>query len=136
MKLHKLTIITILLLALSLNGMAQSREVKLELKPTAPKAEPVKIEQINNQDILRVASQADTIRIPLTDDTWAKIENLMQSNVGTGLTLKDIEGADVHLLRVNKNVKPGIYFRNKKRTSISVLNEELGILRLTEENTR
>ena len=54
--------------------MAQNREVKLELKPTALKAEPVKIEQINNQDILRVASQADTIRIPLTDDTWAQIE--------------------------------------------------------------
>lgn len=122
---HKLTIITILLLALSLNGMAQSREVKLELKPTGPKAEPVKIEQINNQDILRVASQADTIRIPLTDDTWTQIENLMQSNVGTGLTLKDIEGADVHLLRVNKNMKPGIYFRNKRRTSISIINEEI-----------
>lgn len=133
---HKLTIITILLLALSLSGMAQSREVKLEINPTAPKAEPVKIEQINNQDILRVASPTDTIRIPLSDDTWTQIENLMQSNVGTGLTLKDIEGADVHLLRVTKNMKPGIYFRNKKRTSISVLNEELGILRLTEENTR
>ena len=116
MKLHKLTIITIFLLALSLNGMAQSREVKLELKPTGPKAEPVKIEQINNQDILRVASQADTIRIPLTDDTWTQIENLMQSNVGTGLTLKDIEGADVHLLRVNKNMKPG-YISGIKRES-------------------
>ena len=125
MKLHKLTIIIIFLLALSLNGMAQSREVKLEIKPTAPKAEPVKIEQINNQDILRVASQADTIRIPLTDDTWTQIENLMQSNVGTGLTLKDIEGADVHLLRVNKNMMPGIYFRNKRRTSISIINEEI-----------
>lgn len=117
---HKLTLITILLLALSFYGMAQNREVKLEIKPTAPKAEPVKIEQINNQDILRVASQADTIRIPLIDDTWTQIENLMQSNVGTGLTLKDIEGADVHLLRVTKNMKPGIYFRNKKRTSISI----------------
>ena len=86
---HKLTIITILLLALSLNGMAQNREVKLEIKPTAPKAEPVKIEQINNQDILRVASQADTIRIPLTDDTWTQIENLMQSNVGTSHLKRD-----------------------------------------------
>ena len=136
MKHRELTIITILLLALSLNGMAQSREVKLELKPTGPKAEPVKIEQINNQDILRVASQADTIRIPLTDETWTQIENLMQSNVGTGLTLKDIEGADVHLLRVNKNMKPGIYFRNKMRTSISLSDEELEIFRLTEDNTR
>ena len=125
MKLHKITIITIFLLALSFNGMAQNRNVKQELNPTAPTAEPVKIEQINNQEILRVASPTDTIKIPLSDDTWTKIENLMRSNVGTGLTLKDIEGADVHLLRVNKNMKPGIYFRNKMRTSISIINEEI-----------
>ena len=126
---HKLTIITILLLALSFNGMAQNREVKLEINPTGPKAEPVKIEQINNQDILRVASQADTIRIPLSDDTWTQIENLMQSNVGTRLTLKDIEGADVHLIRVNKNMKPGIYFRNEMRKSISISDEEFTSMR-------
>ena len=130
---HKLTLITILLLALSLNGMAQSREVKLEIKTTVPKAEPVKVEQINNQDILRVASQADTIRIPLTDDTWAQIENLVQSNVGTGLTLKAIEGADVHLLRVTKNMKPGIYSRKRNRTSISLSDEKFGIIRLKEK---
>ncbi len=117
---RELTIITILLLALSFNGMAQKKELKRVITPTVSKAEPIKIEQINNQDILRVASQADTIRIPLPDDTWTQIENLMQSNVGTGLTLKDIEGTDVHLLRVNKNMQPGIYFRNKKRTSISI----------------
>ena len=122
---HKLTIITILLLALSLNGMAQSREVKLELKPTAPKAEPVKIEQINNQEILRAASQADTIRIPLSDDIWTKIKNLMQSKVGAELTLKDVQGADVHLVRVTKSMQPGIYFRNKMRKSLSVLSEDL-----------
>ena len=122
---HNLTIITILLLALSLNGMAQNREVKLEINPTAPKAEPVKIEQINNQDILRVASQADTIRIPLSDDTWASIENLMQSSVGTELILKDIDGTDVHLVRVTKNMKPGIYFRNKMRKSISINDDNI-----------
>ena len=125
MKHRELTVITILLLALSFNGMAQNREVKLEINPTAPKAEPVKIEQINNQDILRIASPTDTIRIPLSDEIWTKIENLMQSNVGAELTLKDIEGADVHLVRVTKNMKPGIYFRNKMRKSISVSDREL-----------
>ena len=91
--------------------MAQNRDVKLELNPTAPKAEPVKIEQINKQDILRIASPTDTIRIPLFDDIWDKLEDLMQSSVGKSTTLKDIEGADVNLLRVSKNMKPGIYFR-------------------------
>ena len=57
----------------------------------------------------------------------------MQSNVGTGLTLKDIEGADVHLLRVTKNMKPGIFFRKRKRTSISLSDEEFGIIRLKEK---
>ena len=122
---RELTIITILLLAFSFNGMAQNREVKREINPKVSKAEPVKFEQINNQDILRIASPTDTIRIPLSDDTWTKIENFMQSNVGTELTLKDIEGADVNLVRVTKNMKPGIYFRNKRRKSISVLDEEL-----------
>ena len=129
MILHKITIITIFLLALSFNRMAQNRKVKQELNPTAPKAEPVKIEQINNQDILRVASPTDTIRIPLSDDTWTKIENFMQSNVGTGFTLKDIEGADVYILRVNKNMKPGIYFRNEMRKSISISDEEFTSMR-------
>ena len=87
------------------------------------------LEQINNQDILRVASPTDTIKIPLSDDTWTKIENLMRSNVGTGLTLKDIEGADVHLLRVTKNMKPGIYFRNEMRKSISLSDEEFTSMR-------
>ena len=122
MKPYELITTTLLLLALSLQGGAQEK-VKLELNPTAPKAEPVKIEQINNQDILRIASPTDTIRIPLSDDIWDKLEDLMQSNVGTPTTLKDIEGDDVYLLRVSKNMKPGIYFRKNK--SISVLNEDL-----------
>ena len=129
MKLHKLTIIIIFLLALSFNGMAQNRKVKQELNPTIPKAESVKIEQINNQDILRVASPTDTIRIPLSDGTWTKIENLMRSNVGTGLTLKDIEGADVYNLRVNKNINPEIYIRNEMRKSISLSDEEFTSMR-------
>jgi len=124
---RELTIITILLLALSFNGMAQKKEVKREITTTVSKAEPVKIEQINNQDILRIASQSDTIRIPLSDEIWSKIESLMQSNTGTELILKDIEGADVYLVRVTKNMKPGIYFLNKKRKSIAVLDAELRI---------
>ena len=128
MKHRELTIITILLLALSFNGMAQNKEVKREITPKVSKTEPVKIEQINDQDILRIASQSDTIRIPLSDEIWTKIENLMQSSVGAELVLTDIEGADVYLVRVSKNTKPGIYFRNKMRKSISILDEELRII--------
>ena len=127
MKPYELTLITLLLLAFSLPGMAQKRIINREARPQAPKTERIKIENINNEDILRVASPEDTIRIPLSDGTRGKIEDLMQSKVGTSIILKDVNGADVNVLRVNKSMKPGVYFRNKMRTSISVFDEELTI---------
>jgi len=127
MKPYELTIITLLLLAFSLPGMAQKRIINREARPQAPKTERIKIENINNEDILRVASPEDTIRIPLTSVIRSKIEDLMQSQVGTSIIVKDIDGADVNILRVFKSMKPGVYFRNKMRTSISVFDEELRI---------
>ena len=128
MKHYELTIITILLLAFSFTGMAQKKRIILDANPQAPKSEIVKIERINNQDILRVASSTDTIRIFLSEEVRSTINGLMQSSVGTGKSLKDIEGADVHILRVKKNTKLGIYFRNKMSSAISVTDEELTFL--------
>ena len=128
MKHRELTIITILLLALSFNGMAQKKRINLDANPKAPKSEIVTVERINNQDILRVASSTDTIRILLSEEVRSTIKELMQSSVGTGKTLKDIEGADVHILRVKKNTKLGLYFRNKTTSSIAVTDEELTFL--------
>jgi len=127
MKPYELTIATLLLLAFSLPGMAQKRIINREVRPQAPKTESIKIEHINDQDVLRVASPEDTIRIPLSEAIRSKIEDLKQSKVGTSIILKDINGADVNVLRVFKSMKPGIYFRNKMRKSISVLDEELRI---------
>jgi hypothetical protein len=125
---YKLTIITILLLTLSFNGMAQKKQSVSDANPQEPKPEIVKVERINDQDILTVASSSDTIRILWSEDNKSIIERMMQSSVGTGRTIKDIEGADVHILRVKKNMKLGIYFRNKMRSSISITDEELSIL--------
>lgn len=116
------------LIAGSFNGVARGRRRGLEGKPEADKVENVKVERIDNQDVLRVASPRDTIRIFLSDDNRSTIENLMQSKVGTGITIKDIEGVDVRLLRVTMNMKPGIYFSDKKKKSISVFDEELKLL--------
>lgn len=66
--------------------MARGRRRGLEGKPEADKVENVKVERIDNQDVLRVASPSDTIRIILSDDNRSTIENL----------------------------KPRIYIRNKK----------------------
>lgn len=127
MKPYELTITIVLLIAFSLPGMAQKRIVNREVRPQAPQTETIKIEHINDQDILRVASPEDTIRIPLSEAIRSRIEELMKSNVGTSIILQDINGADVNVLRVFKSMKPGIYFRNKMRKSISVLDEELRI---------
>ena len=127
MKPYELTIATLLLLAFSLPAMAQKRLVNRESRPQAPKTESIKIEHIQDQDILRVASPEDTIRIPLSDVIRNKIEELMQSQAGTSIILKDINGADVNVLRVFKSMKPGVYFRNKMRKSISVFDDELRI---------
>ena len=128
MKLKALKVTVILLLAFAFNGMAQTKQIKLEANPQADKVENVKVERIDNQDILRVADPIDTIRIILSVGNRSKIENLMQSNVGTGITIKDMDGADVRLLRVTMNMKQGIYFSDKKKKSISVFDEELKLL--------
>lgn len=104
--------------------MARGRRRGLEGKPEADKVENVKVERIDNQNVLRVASPSDTIRIFLSDDNRSTIENLMQSKVGTGITIKDIEGTDVHILRVSLNMKLGMFFRNKKERSIYVFDED------------
>ena len=127
MKPYELTISIVLLIAFSLPGMAQKRIINREVRPQAPKTESIKIEHINDQDILRVASPEDTIRIPLSEAIRSKIEDLMQSNAGTSIIVKDINGADVNVLRILKSMKPGVYFRNKMRKSISVFDEELRI---------
>lgn len=125
MKLKALKITVILLLGISFSGMAQTKQIKLEANPHADKIENVKVERIDNQDVLRVAGPTDTIRIVLSVDNRSTIEKLMQSNVGKGATIKDIDGTDVHLLRVSLNMRPGMYFRNEKKESIYVLDEEL-----------
>ena len=125
MKLKALTVTVFLLLGISFSGMAQTKQIKLEANPQADKVENVKVERIDNQDVLRVAGPTDTIRIVLSVDNRSTIEKLMQSKVGTGATIKDIEGIDVNLLRVSLNMKPGMYFRNDKDRSIYVFDEEL-----------
>lgn len=110
MEFKALRVTVILLIAGSFNGMARGRWSGLEGKPEADKVENVKVERIDNQDVLRVASPSDTIRIFLSDDNRSTIENLMQSKVGTGITIKDIEGTDVHVLRVPLEYEAGDLF--------------------------
>ena len=113
------------ILTLSLTGKAQSRRIELERNPQAAKTENVKIVHLGNQEVLRIASSVDTIRIVANEEVWSQIETLLQAPVGRSITLKDIDGADVHVMRISKNTRPGLYFRNKINKSISIFDKEL-----------
>ena len=69
--------LTLLILAFSLPLFAQ-RQIELkELQPRAAEVIPVKIEMIDNQEVLTVSDDNDTIRIPLTEESKADIDALL-----------------------------------------------------------
>lgn len=101
----KKILITLFILICSLPLMAQRLELK-ELQPKAAEVIPVKVKMIDNQEVLTVSDDNDTIRIPLTEESKADIDALLDAPVGTSKRLKDINGADVTIMKVFANMKP------------------------------
>lgn len=63
--------------------MAQ-RQIELkELQPKAAEVIPVKVEMIDNQEVLTVSNYNHVIQIPLTEETKAEIDALLDAPVGT-----------------------------------------------------
>lgn len=116
----KKTLLTIIILTCSLQLMAQ-RQIELkELQPKAEEVIPAKIEMIDNQEVLTVSDDNDTIRIPLTEESKVDIDALLDAPVGTSKRLKDINGADVTIMKVFANMKPALFFRIKTKESINI----------------
>ena len=114
------TLITLLILTCSLPLFAQKR---IELKELAPKPVeiiPVKVELINNQEVLTVSNHNHSIRIPLTTESKSEIDALLEAPVGTSIRVKDINGAEVSMMKVTANMKPSIFFRDKTERSFSI----------------
>ena len=100
--------------------MAQ-RQIELkELQPKAAEVIPVKVEMIDNQEVLTVSSYNHSIQIPLTAESKAEIDALLEAPEGTSKTLKDINGSDVSMMKVTANMKPSIYFTDKTKRSFSI----------------
>ena len=101
--------------------MAQ-RQIELkELQPKAAEVIPVKVEMINNQEVLTVSSYNHSIQIPLTVESKAEIDALLEAPVGASKGVKDINGFDVvSMMKVTANMKPSIYFRDKTKRSFSI----------------
>ena len=116
----KKTLLTFIILTFSLPLFAQ-RQIELkELQPKAAEVIPAKIEMIDNQEVLTVSDDNDTIRIPLTEESKADIDALLDAPMGTSKRLKDINGADVTIMKVTANMKPALLFRDQKKSSFGV----------------
>ena len=75
--------------------MAQGQIELKELQPKAAEVIPVKVEMIDNQEVLTVSNYNHSIQIPLTEETKAEIDAILEAPVGTSKRLKDINGTDV-----------------------------------------
>lgn len=116
----KKILLTFLLLACSLPLMAQKRIELKELQPKPKEVIPVKVEMIDNQEVLTVSSYNHSIQIPLTAESKTEIDVLLQAPVGATKRVKDINGADVSMMKVTVNMKPSIFFRDKTKRSFSI----------------
>jgi hypothetical protein len=116
----KKILISLLILACSLPLMAQ-RQIELkELQPKAAEVIPVKVEMIDNQEVLTVSSYNHSIQIPLTAESKAEIDALLEAPVGASKRVKDISGAEVSIMKVTANMKPALYFRVQNKSSFSL----------------
>ena len=116
----KKILISLLILACSLPLMAQ-RQIELkELQPKAAEVIPVKVEMIDNQEVLTVSSYNHSIQIPLTAESKAEIDALLEAAMGTTKKVKDINGTDVSIMKVTANMKPAFYFRDNTKISFTI----------------
>lgn len=116
----KKILITLFILICSMPLMAQ-RQIELkELQPKGAEVIPVKVEMIDNQEVLTVSNYNHSIQILLTAESKAEIDALQEAPVGTSKRVKDINGAEVSMMKVTANMKPALYFRVQNKSSFSL----------------
>lgn len=116
----KKILITLFILVCSMPLMAQ-RQIELkELQPKAAEVIPVKVEMIDNQEVLTVSNYNHSIQIPLTAESKAEIDAILEAPVGTSKRLKDINGTDVSIMKVAASMKHALYFRDNTKKSFSI----------------
>lgn len=116
----KKILITLFILICSMPLMAQ-RQIELkELQPKADEVIPVKVEMIDNQEVLTVSNYNHSTQIPLTAESKAEIVALLDAPMGTTKRVKDINGAEVSIMKVAANMKPALYFRVQNKSSFSL----------------
>lgn len=116
----KKILVTLFILICSMPLMAQ-RQIELkELQPKAAEVIPVKVEMIDNQEVLTVSNYNHSIQIPLTAETKAEIDALLETAMGTTKKVKDINGAEVSMMKLTASMKPSIFFRDRTKISFCI----------------
>jgi len=62
----------------------------------------------------------DFCEIPLTTESKAEIDAILEAPVGTSIRVKDINGTEVSMMKVTANMKPSIFFRDKTKRSFTI----------------
>lgn len=93
--------------------MAQRQIEFKEFQPKATEVIPVKVEMIDNQKVLTVSNYNHSIQIPLTEETKAEIDALLEASMAATKKVKDINGTDVSIMKVTANMKPAFYFQDQ-----------------------
>ena len=116
----KKILISLLILICSLPLFAQ-RQIELkELQPKAAEVIPVKVEMIDNQEVLTVSNYNHSIQIPLTAESKAEVDAILEAPKSTSKRVKDVNGADVTIMKVTVNMKPAVFFRDRTKISFSI----------------
>ena len=116
----KKILITLFILICSMPLMAQKRIELKELAPKPVEVIPVQVEMIDNQEVLTVSIYNHSIQIPLTAESKAEIDALLEAAMGTTKKVKDINGAEVSMMKVTANMKPSIFFRDRTKISFCI----------------
>ena len=123
-------ILTIVLLSISLNVMAQTKKVQDVEKDNAR----AKVELVNGQRVLvlktgrTAAFHNPDIVLKIEDNTWKKFDDLMTGPWGRAIELKDMSGYKVDVAKANVNSKVGLIFASGSKF-VAITKEDLDIIR-------
>ena len=123
-------ILTIVLLSISLNVMAQTKKVQDVEKDNAR----AKVELVNGQRVLvlktgrTAAFHNPDIVIKIEDNTWKKLDDLVTGPWGKAIVVKDMYGYKVDIAKANVNSKVGLMFTSGPK-SVALTREEYELLK-------
>ena len=123
-------ILTIVLLSISLNVMAQTKKVQDVEKDNAR----AKVELVNGQRVLVLktgrtsAFHNPDIHLKIEDDTWKRLDSLVVAPWGSTIVVKDVDGHKVNIAKANVNSRLGLMFTSGTKF-VAITGEVLKSLR-------